>query len=845
MLRVYDINVNGVNNPFYVPTKNLRFSWKLYSDNKGVFQKSYRFFLKENQNVLFDSDIVLSDNCVDIPVDISLPSNKVICFFVEITDNFGETATSSISFCTSLKEEDIIAKWIKPKNHIEGWAPYLRTKFSTYDCEIKRATLLVSGLGCGEYYINNKKISDDLIDPPMTNYEKEIFYRMINVKNFLEKDNAFCALLGDGWYSQSRFEIGECKYGDVCIFMQLIIEYTDGKTQTIISDDKNWKYKYSPIVLNNLYGGETYDARLETPDFADALGSEDGWDNVVIDNSLKGKLTLCQMPAVKVIRKIPAISVKSVSGKNDGAWIIDMGENFAGIAEFHIKKSAVGAQYVFRFAETINPDGTLDFRSTGSFATRCIQQDIYIAKGIDGEVYRPRFTYHSFRYIEVTGYCDLKSYGLSPELDFAVGLATSTDFLSAGNFTCSNEDINSLQKIILSTFRSNYHGFPEDCPGREKCGWLGDAQIVCNTGIYNFSLQSCYEKYLDDIRTEKEVYGTWKMIAPGKRTCGDASPLWGSAQVLIPYYLYLYYGDKSAVIKNSDLMEEWIDHELKISKDYLIEKGLGDWCPPCGNKNQLPRIPVIESSTQTFYEVCAIMSNLCEKLNLPNKKKYDDLKEKIKASIIKHFWNQKLHSYSSCGSNAVALALGLYPEGEKENLFNTLIKMIKKNGYAMTTGIYGNKYLLPLLCENKKGDIALKIMFNTRHTSFKTILNQGATSLFEVLTDKLIGQPKDKGTSSFNHPMHSGFAYMFYSCIAGIKPISAGFKEFIISPCHFEKMNFVKATHICPYGEIALSYKKEKDKTEYTFTIPANTKARFIVNDFNKEYTSGTYTVIL
>lgn len=853
MLRLYDLSVNAVKAPLAIPCRDLRFAWKLSSDKQDVHQTSYRITLHSAADVLWDSGSMASSNSIHVRCPITLPSRTHITMTVTVTDNHGEVATSSIDTATALEPGDWVGQWIKPKRHIEGWAPYLRTKFTCRETSIAGARLYVSGLGCGEYYINGQKISEDLIDPPMTNYEKEVLYRVYDVTPYLGTNNTIAALLGEGWYSQSRvWAPSTFKYGDCCLMAQLEITYADGTVQTVATNTQDWTYKYSPIVLNNLYGGETYDARLETPDFSLPDGDEEEWGPVIADPIPKGELRLCEMPPVRIIREVPAVQVRQASGESDGAWIIDLGENFAGFAEFHLRNSPRGAQYVFRFAETINPDGTLDYRSIGSFATQCIQQDIYIARGDkDGEVWRPRFTYHAFRYIEVTGYHDLRKYGSNPELGFAVGYALSTNLTPAGQFSSSLEDLDHIQHIMMSTFRSNYHGFPEDCPGREKCGWLGDAEVVCNTGIMNYDLEASYEKYLRDIRTEDDVYGVWQMIAPGKRGCGEASPLWGCAQIILPYWLYRYYGDETAVLDNWDKMKKWVRHELEDAQKntelggYIITRGLGDWCPPCGNDGASRRIPVPESSTQMFYEICLRMSELAEALQLDGKEYYDDLAAKIKDAYIAHFWNPDTHAYSTWGSCGVALMTGLYPDGEKQNLLSALVKMIRDDDYEMPTGIYGNKYLIPALSENGYGDDALRFMFTRDHISFGTMMDQGATSLWECLEMKAIGQPREKSTASYNHPMHSGFAYFLYSDVGGIRPMEPGFATFELAPCRYESISSASVSHICPFGEISLSYTRTGESTTYTFTVPANTTCHFRVDGRDEVYGSGTYTVTL
>lgn len=849
MLKIYHLRLNSADVCLHMPVFGLDVSYKLLSDNQGVSQTSYHITIANEKGIAYDSGVVTSDVSVHIPLDVTLASRTDYILTVTVTDNCGETATESLAFGTGLLPEDWQGKWIKPKKHIMGWAPYLRYKFQTTGNVIK-ARLYVSGLGCGEYYINNQKISEDLIDPPMTNYEREVFYRAYDVTPYIkEGGNAFAALLGEGFYAQSRVwsHLG-FYYGDVCLMAQLEITFADGtKTIHATDIDGTWTYKYSPIALNNVYAGETYDCRLETPDFSDFDGDEDGWGCVVEDTTPKGVLTPCLMPPIRIFKECPAVAVINCSGKDDGGWIIDFGENIAGFVEVNLPRAARGSQVTLRFAENLDSDGHLDLRSAGSFATQVVQQDVYISRGDEGgEVWRPRFTYHAFRYMEITGYFDLRAYGSNPETSMFKAYAISTDLRQTGEFHSTCEDMNRLQAIMMNTFRTNYHGFPEDCPGREKCGWLGDAQVVCNTGMMNYDTEVSYAKYLHDIRTTNEVYGVWQMISPGKRGCGEASPLWGCAQIIIPYWMYHYYGNRRVVIDNWDMMEKWVAHEIvdaindtsKYENPYIISRGLGDWCPPIGNDHER-RMPVPESSTAMFYEICIRMSELAKALALPTTYDYDDLASKIKDAFNAHFWLPDLHRYSTWGTCGVALETGLYPDGEKENLLHALLTLMEQDDYAMPTGIYCNKYLVPVLCDAGQGDIAMKYLFNREHDSFGTMMDKGATSLWEC-PEHDFSQPREKGSSSYNHPMHSGFAYFLYAHVAGIKPTTPGFKTFTVAPCLTESMRDVAVSYICPYGEIKVAYTQIAEGVTYKLTIPVGTTCYFAPT--GETLGSGTYT---
>ena len=856
MLKIYDITLDYNSNPDLLNLTDIRFAWKIESATENVKQTSYRVQIEIANSLFFDSGIVESSQSYNVVFDnLILPSGVTGRVIITITDNCENTASNSLNFST-MPSPDIweSAKWIKPSQHISGWAPYMRTKFSTEN--ISSAVMYACGLGCAEYYINGTKTDDYYIDPPISNYTKTVYYRRFDVTNLMKDGgNCLCVLLGEGFYSQSRvWGQKGFVYGDVCASIVLIITHKDGTQTQIVTDTDNWTYKYSPITVNNIYAGEVYDCRLETPCFADYESSDDGWLTVIEDTTPKGQLTPCRMPPVRIIRTLSAQSVECASGKFDGAWIFDMGENVAGFCEFHLPPSPRGAVYVFRYTETLNEGGNADHRSVGAFATQCIQQDIYIARGEqDGEVYRPRFCYHGFRYIELTGLHDFTDgYGTVPRAEMMTCHVLSTDMQRAGSFKTTHNDLNRLHNIMDNTFRSNYHGVPEDCPAREKCGWLGDAQVVVNWGLYNYNSVSSYEKYLHDIRTTKQVCGTWQMISPGKRGCGEASPLWGCAQIIIPYYLYKYYGDEKAITNNWDLMTQWIQHELDRSKDYIISEGLGDWCPP-GDK--IYRMPLEHSSTLIFYEISRIMEELSQIFHRENVAYYKELADKIKESMISKFYNYDKNTFGYHGSDGVALAIGMYPDGKREMLLDSLISSLKENDYAMYTGIYANKYLVPALFESGKGDDALNMLFNRNKTSFATMMDEGATSFWEDLEMKS-AQPRSSMAASYNHPMHGGFMYFCHNNLAGFVPVEPGFRLFKFKPCIAKQISEYAASYNSIAGLIEMTYKKTEKGHEYTLKVPANCSCildlpvadTICVNNISclngKILGSGKYTII-
>ncbi len=826
MLKIYDISVNNVCEPNLILTRALRFAWKINSDKTEVYQSSYRIEIIIDNEIYFDSGIIEDSKMFDISFDgLILPSKTDVDIRITVCDNYGESATKTISTATEiLPSEWGDAIWIKPSHHMVSWAPYLRTKFKVRG-KVKKAIMYASGLGCAEYYVNGERTDDYFIEPPFTNYEKTVYYRRYDLSDKIKNGgNALTVLLGEGFYSQSCvWGYSGLTYGDVCAKIYLEITLKDGSKQIITTNTEDWQYVYSPITLNNLYEGEAYDCRLEISGFAEYDGSDYRWNTVVEDTTPKGVLTPALFPPVRVVREVETKSVRAASGGKDGAWIFDLGENIAGTVEFHLPHAPRGCVYVFRYAETLDEGGALDMRSVGSMATQCIQQDIYICRGDEeGEVYIPRLTYHGFRYVEVSGFYDLTNgYGTVPWPSIVKGLVLSNDFKKGSSFTSSNTYLTRLMDIMDNTYRSNWHGFPEDCPVREKCGWLGDAQLVSDYGLLTYDSAAAYEKYLDDIRSSKEVYGTWPQIVPGKRLCGDAAPLWGAAQIVIPYNLYKYAGNSAAVIKNFDLMKEWFEYQLSKADDYIIYDGLGDWIPPIGNKDPR-RMPVEHSATIQLYENAKMMERLASELSLDDPKYYADIAEKVKESFNRHFFDEENFTYGYWGSDGAALNSGIYADDYDKEILFSIADRIENDEFEMQTGIYGNKHLVPALICGGYGDIAMSYLFNKHFASFATMLDDGATTLWEDISMFSV-MPRDMSASSYNHPMHGGFLYTCYAHIAGITPIKPGFSTFEFSPHIIDSVRTFDVKLATVSGTIEVTRKGNEFKRKYKLTVPANT----------------------
>lgn len=848
MSKIIDFFVDYNKNPLGLENNTPRFSWKFSECTGSCIQKSYSLKVATEENLLdtpdmWDSGISETDRSENIVYAGKklLPSTRYFAKVIAvISDGEKNYVLSDIcTFETALYDENFTAKWICQKNFRYSWAQYLRKEFGTsQDKKIRSCRAYFSALGCGELYINGEKIGDSIYDPALTNYEKITPYVCYDItSNITSGDNAVGIILGDGWYCQRHAWYPWTHYGDCRVLLEIHITYDDGSVQKILSDE-SFKCDYSPITTNNVHVGETYDSRLEQDGWANVGFDDAHWTYAMLTDAPGGKLTSITIPPIRKVREVKPVSVTNRrAGTPDQVFIYDMGENFAGFVKIKIPDSPPGSVYTLRFSEEIEPSGALWYASAGSGATCALQQDIYIAKGFGKDTeWEPRFAYHGFRYVEVTGVYTFDK----PAEDFLTGYAVNTDLKSVGEFTCSNEYINKIQELTRRTILSNYHGFPEDCPVREKCGWLGDAQLVSEAAMYNFYMPDSYEKYLEDIRTTKEIHGVWQMISPGRRTCGEATPLWGCAQIVIPWNMYLYYNDKSVLEKYYGLMCEWVQHEINRSKDYVIDEGLGDWCPPRPKKteddpnSERYRIPVKVSSTAEFYRCAYTMTKVAAILgNEADSKYFADLALKIKESFIRNFFDADKNSFGTQGADGVALRYGLCPDGKDLEVAKDYIKLLNDADYQIYTGIFANKHLVPALTEYGYGAEVLKGLFSENNNNFRRMLETGATSLYEGFVVPLeVSDP-----ASLNHPMQGAFTSWYYSHILGINPTeeNPGFKEILFRPYVFDGIDNAEGSYESIYGKISASWKKDvtNGTFEYNIELPPNTSGTIVIPAVN------------
>ncbi|MCG8527093.1 MAG: glycoside hydrolase family 78 protein, partial [Opitutales bacterium] len=726
-------------------------------------------------------------------------------------------------------------------------SPLIRKTFDA-SSSLKSATAHIVGLGYYELYLNGHRVGDRVLDPAQSNYEDLCFYVSHEVTELIQKgENAIGIWLGNGFYGQNITWGGVTYYGPPCARMVLELEYQDGRVENVATDS-SWKTSVSPIVFNNVYGGEAYDARLEQDGWAEAEFDDDTWESVEIVEGPGGELVPQSIPPIRRVRELQAVSVTKATSGN---YLIDFGENISGWIRIQLEEER-GTEVSITYAEHLQPDGTgVNIDSTGAFATGLPQKDVYICKGDGLESWEPRFTYHGFRYVEIEGL----SQALAPEQVKAV--FAYTDLESAGSFRCSDPLINEMIEVSLRTIRGNLHSIPEDCPHREKCGWTGDVHLVAESVMFHFEAEEFFRKYLRDIEGnlgkgtsgfypgQETVKGmTPTMIAPGKRTAGQSTTDWGVAVIFLPYFMETYYGDEAAVDHFYPYMKEWAKFEWSFYEEGLIKHGLGDWCAPRWDRQTAPDAwdcnPHVSATLHYLHALNLIRKTSEQKgdeafLSWMNSR-YKELYSEFHKNYLKALEGHDAWTYGSQTAMALALRYDLVPTEKKEAVLRGLIWDIKeRHGGHHSCGAFGLKHLFTVLCENGYGALAHEILTVPTFPSHAYFLSKDFTTWPERQMEVKLGQAfRDR---SSNHLFHSSFIATFHEAVAGIRPAkgAVGLDRLEMRPAMFESLDWVVASYETPYGLICSEWRIEEGEFFWEIELPEGVEAEVWLPEKSQE----------
>ncbi|WP_372772709.1 family 78 glycoside hydrolase catalytic domain [Mangrovibacterium sp.] len=717
-------------------------------------------------------------------------------------------------------------------------SPLLRKRFRVSK-SIESAEVRICGLGLHELYLNGNKVGDRVLDPAQTSYDKRAFYVVHDVSEKLQHgDNAIGIMLGNGFFGQNVAFRSKLEYGTPRALLSLKIAYSDGSIEIIVSDN-TWKAQNGPVLFDNIYHGETYDARREVqnwsmPDFDDSV-----WDSAETLDAPTSNLLEQEMEPMRKIREVEPIAVLPA----ERGWIIDMGQNMTGWLQLKVKEPK-GTAIKMQFAELLMPDGkNIDPASTGIHVTGDVQTDIYICKGEGLEEWEPRFTYHGFRYVQITG------LSTKPNLDDFTGWLVRTDVDRIGTFECSDELINKFYDVSMWTIEDNLQGLLSDCPHRERCAWLGDAYAVAEAVTFNFDLTRFWRKVSADMQTvlgESPAHfkddfpydpRTPSNIAVGKRLCLQARPDWGAATVMVPWYSYVYNGDKEIVRNAWSMMVGWMAYvDEKVQKEGIIDGGYGDWCPPGGNAEM--DTPPALTSTALYYQSLLAM----HKMGLVLGETDAALDYAKKAEFVKEAFNSKYfdaanNSFGSQTGNAFALFSQLVPKANEQAVADKLATIIMTDHKGhYNTGIFGHRPLYTMLNDFGHADVTHHLWTITDYPSLGFMTEKHDLTTWPE-TPNNWPEGKRYYRNSFNHPMNSGFAASFHESLGGIRPDAdhPGFKHFFLKPCFLPDLEWVKVSYRSPHGLIKSSWKREEGVIIWSVTVPENTSADVQLGDYTNE----------
>ena len=840
-----------ITNPLGIDTKSPRLSWNFSSTERNQFQSAYEIIVNNNLQDInkgigesWASGKISSTENIQIEyAGKPLQSFTRYYWRVKVYNQKGEVSEwSAVNWFETamLSANEWKAQWISDgsKNpardedyYKPDRMPLLRKSFSA-NKKILSARLYITGVGYYEAYLNGKKISDNVLDPGFTTYRKQVMYVVHDITTLVQKgNNTAGVMLGSGWWNPlpfkffGRWDLRECQQtGRPCVKAEIHVRYTDG-TQEIIASDESWQTALGPITQNNVYIGEHYDARLEPKNWNNAGEDKSVWKNAVAVAGPEGTLTAQMQPPIRVTKIVKPTRIIQYK---PGVFIADMGQNFAGVANIKVKGTA-GTTIELRYGEELFEDGSLNTMTTSATQIKkggiksppgapesLWQEDRYTLKGGGVEEWRPRFTFHGFRYVEITGWPG------TPTVNDIEGLRMNTDFPQNGNFACSDTMFNKLHDVIQWTFLSNVFSVQSDCPGREKMGYGADIAVTANAYMYNYNMANFYTKTVKDYANEQLPDGGITEIAPftgiaDRGYGGNSGPLgWEIAFPYVQKQLYDMYADKRIIENNYEAFKKQLAFLESKAKDNNFYWDISD-------HEALDPKPEALSATAFYYHHVAMGAEFAGILGKHDDSvKYAKLAQQIKGTIAAKYLVPGTGRFDNGTESAQLFALwyGLSPE--KDNTMKALLQEFERHNWHVSTGIFSTKFLFDVLRENDMNEEACRIAQQKDYPGWINMLNNGATTLWEAW--------HEPGTVySANHPMFGSIDEWFYRSLLGINAAAPGFKKIIIKPQPAGGISFAKGSYQSVMGVIKSDWKKEADKFTLQVSIPANTSATVFI----------------
>lgn len=849
LIKPVHLRCNALVEPTGIDSPKPQLSWKLEAvrpDDTNLSQSAFE--IRVSSSPKMDGAKILSTGKVSSKINygssidkFGLDSNETYYWQVRVWDQDDRPSewSTPASFTSGLlKSSDWQAKWIgydepanlDPKAKRQLPAPrFLRREFGLSK-KVKRATLFCSALGNAEFYINGKRIGNEYFMPGWTDYNKRVYYRAYDVTKNLGGENCIGAILGDGWFSgYVGYKPEREHYGKYTRVMgQINVEYADG-TEEVIATDSDWKAATGPMLYSDFLIGEYYDARKELK----------GWDRVGFDESkwVKPDQGTMVKPMVQAspgvaVREYARVKPIEITEPKPGVYVFNMGQNFAGFVQLRTKGEE-GQKIQLRHAERLNPDGTIyttNLRTADS-------TDTYICADDKAFTWHPRFTFHGFQYVEVTG---VKG---KPSLDLIEGIALSSDTPVVGSLKTSDSMLNQIVSNAYWTQRMNFIDIPTDCPQRdERLGWTGDAQAFIRTACTVTDSQAFFNKWLVDLDDGQRPDGQYPMVAPEKVAGDDGGPAWADAGVICPWTSYQMYGDKAMLNKHYPNMKRFLEFCIKRSTPDRMPPAqfhcFGDWVS-------------INANTPTDVIYVAYFAYSSHLLSLAAKELgynddatyYAKISDEVKAAFNKNFVSADgtVKGDTQC-AYVLALAFDLVPDNVRPLCSAKLVGDIEKRGWTLSTGFVGTRDIMNALSSVDRRDVALKLLHQTAFPSWGFSIKNGATTIWERWDGWTPEKGfQDPGMNSFAHYAFGAVVGWMYKELGGIDNTAPAFTEILIKPLFDPKLDYVDASYESIQGPVVVKWKRSGSEISLHVEIPPNTTALVDAGTFKQRIGSGRY----
>jgi alpha-L-rhamnosidase len=838
-----------------VVTSQPRFSWRVESEKRGQSQSAWQILMASSAEVLAKDKGDLWDSGKQAATRSPharyggerLEPGKVYHWKVRCWDPADQpsawSAPAVLEIAPMTPADWSGARWIDDGRdnpardedfHRPDPAPLLRRDFKLAK-PVVRARLHVAGLGYVRTSINGRRLADEVLDPPWTAFDKRILFRSHDVTAALaEGANCLNLSLGNGWFNPLPLRMwghrnirGSMVTGRPRAIACLVVEHPDG-TRTTVTTGPGWKVAKGPTLRNSIFLGEERDARYIIAGWDRPGFDASAWDDARVSEApLEPLKPILDMPPVRATETIRPLGVTSPA---KGVYIVDFGTNFTGIPEIELEVPA-GDRIVLRYGEILHPDGTLNPMTSvcgqikgmrknaegvespiGGPGAPAIawQQDVFTAGG-GKETYRPDFTFHAFRYMEITGLSE------APELDRIRGIRLHSELPDAGSFSCSNELFNRIQKITRNTFLNNVVSVQSDCPHRERFGYGGDIAVTSEAYLMNFDMAGFYAKTVRDWADGARPDGNFTDTAPfvGVQYCGVG---WAMAHPLLLEQLYQHHGDKDLVAEQLPAAIRWFELEASKRKDGLVTSGLGD-------HEALKRIAGPVLTTPMFIDTARRMARLSRIIGgEDDAKRFETMADESNAAWVKAFLDAKSGKVGggSQSEQVMALAFGVVPEAARQMVFDKLVAELKAppEGPSLSTGIFGTRFLMEELTRRGRHDLAVALADRKTFPSWGWMLENGATTLWETWKES-------DNTFSHNHPMFGSISAWFIRHLGGIQAAddAVGFDRIMIRPQTGHGLEWVKSSHRSVRGLIESNWKVGAGIKEFEIVIPPDTQA--------------------